>query len=342
MNKSLSLIIGATVLCFLYVTPINALVGAGLQWGFDFTLDMGDDFDDPLSFGKTAPMLDMIDSIPNLSSVLQNISVDSLKALIPGTNAATALPFTLSRSDWTRSVINFGGKVFIDDIKIIDAIEVSFNMGAWEYEALLKYPTGEVQDNITQDDIDEFLEDGNYEKLLKMEEVPLTLEQFDLVYLKMFGISKTPYFKLHIDATIRKNLFAVPKELKTFRMYLGGGISFHLGTPIISPSFVSDVLDSPIKTALSDDAPNKNKFTNISSIGTREALMKDIVQSLIEESKDPTFGMHFVGGTMIKFPVIPVGIFADAKYMIPFGDMDKNVDIDGFGFLINAGICLSL
>lgn len=335
MNKSLSLIIGATLFCFLYVTPINALVGAGLQWGFDFTLDMEDNFYDPLTLNTFGPDI-MIDSLPNLGNELP-ISIDELKQQIPGSNAANALPFTLSRSEWTRSVINFGGKVFIDDIKIIDAVEVSFNMGAWEYEAMLKYPNGGVQENISQEEVDEFIETGNYEKLLTMDSVALTLDEFNLSYLKMFGISRTPYFKLHIDATIRKNLFAVPKELKTFRMYLGGGISFHLGTPIITPSFIADVLDSPIKTAIEKGGTVGNFIEEVNHNDR-----KSIIQSLIEESKDPTFGMHILGGTMIKFPVIPVGIFADAKYMIPFGDMDKNVDIGGFGFLINAGICLSL
>ena len=343
MNKHVLHILKVVAVCFLFVMPTHALVGAGIQWGFDFSLDMDDSFDDPLSFGETAPMLDMIDSIPNLGTVLPvNISVDSLKGLIPGTSAATALPFTLSRTDWTRSVINFGGKVFIDAIPVIDAVEVSFNMGAWEYEALLKYPTGEVQDNISQEDIDNFLETGNYERLLKMEEVPLTLEQFDLGYLKMFGISKTPYFRMHVDALIRKNLFAVPKKMKLFSMYLGGGLSFHLGTPIITPSFIEDVLDSPIKSSFSDQAPNKNKFSNISSIGTREAFMEDIVQSLIEASKKPTFGVNFIGGTMVKLPVAPVGFFVDAKYMLPFKDLDDNVSIGGRGFLINAGVCIAL
>ncbi len=343
MNRLISHILKVAVVCFLFVLPTHALVGAGIQWGFDFTLDMDDSFDAPLSFGEPAPLLDMIDSIPNLSFALPlNISVDSLKELIPGTDAATALPFTLSRSEWTRSVINFGGKVFIDAIPVIDAIEVSFNMGAWEYEALLKYPSGDVQDNITQDDIDNFLETGNYEKLLKMEEVPLTLEQFDLGYLKMFGLSKTPYFKLHIDALIRKNLFAVPKKMKTFSMYLGGGLSFHLGTPIITNSFIEDVLDSPIKSSFSDQAPNKNKFSNISGVGAREDLMKDIVQRLIDASKKPTFGVNFIGGTMVKLPAIPLGFFADAKFMLPFSDLDDNVSIGGRGFLINAGVCISL
>ena len=343
MNKLVSHILKVAVACFLFVLPTHALVGAGIQWGFDFTLDMDDSFDDPLSFGESAPLLDMIDSIPNLSSVLPvSISVDSLKELIPGSNAATALPFTLSRSEWTRSVINFGGKVFIDAIPVIDAVEVSFNMGAWEYEAIMKYPTGEVQDNITQEEIDDFLETGNYENLLEMEEVPLTLERFDLGYLKMFGLSKTPYFRLHIDALIRKNLFAVPKKLKTFSMYLGGGVSFHLGTPIITSSFIEDVLDSPIKSSFADNAPNPNKFSNIASVGTREALMKDIVQRLIDASKEPTFGMNFIGGTMVKLPAIPIGFFVDAKYMLPFSDLDDNVSIGGRGFLINAGICISL
>lgn len=337
MNRLISHILKVAVVCFLFVLPTHALVGAGIQWGFDFTLDMDDSFDAPVIYKQFTPSTMLDDSNLNIEPFLP-ITLDSLKQLLDvNEQAATSLPFTLSRSGWTRKILNFGGKVFIDAIPVIDAIEVSFNMGAWEYEALLKYPTDKVQDNITQDDIDDFLKTGNYEKLLKMNEMPLTLEQFDLAYLKMFGITKTPYFKLHIDALIRKNLFAVPKKMKTFSMYLGGGLSFHLGTPIITPSFIMDVLDSPIKTAIAKGGTVGDFIEQVN-----ENDMKDIVQRLIDASKKPTFGVNFIGGTMVKLPAIPLGFFADAKFMLPFSDLDDNVSIGGRGFLINAGVCISL
>ena len=52
--------------------------------------------------------------------------------------------------------------------------------------------------------------------------------------------------------------------------------------------------------------------------------------------------MNIVAGMMAKLPVIPLAFFTDAKLMIPFGDMDDNVELGGVGFLINLGIALSI
>jgi len=44
---------------------------------------------------------------------------------------------------------------------------------------------------------------------------------------------------------------------------------------------------------------------------------------------------------MIKIPVLPVGLYVDGKYIIPFGDMDKKVDIGGTGLSLNTGIAFT-
>jgi len=45
---------------------------------------------------------------------------------------------------------------------------------------------------------------------------------------------------------------------------------------------------------------------------------------------------------MIKLPMVPVGLYADAKYIIQFDKLDKYVDIGGSGFLINLGLAFAL
>jgi hypothetical protein len=44
---------------------------------------------------------------------------------------------------------------------------------------------------------------------------------------------------------------------------------------------------------------------------------------------------------MIKIPVIPLGFYIDGKYAIPFGDLDKNAKLKGYGFQVNGGIALA-
>lgn len=341
MIKRRSLLLATLVLCWNTTVPTYAIVGAGFHWGFDFTLNMDDKLDQPLSFEFTqfvqpTTFIDSLAStIPNFQSQIP-VPIDTLKQMINdniGVLEAKA-PFSLSRKDWNRSVIDLGGKVFIDAIPVIDAIELSFNIGAWEYDASLKYPTGALQDNITTADIEDFVQTGNYEKLLKMDVYHLTLESFGMDYLKIFGISKTPYTKMNFDLSIRKNLVAVPDKMKIFKLYLGGGPSLHLGTPMMTPEFVEDVIASTIETAGS----NINNLSTVSS----DALMEEIVTKLIKDGRTPTFGMHILAGTMLKLPVIPLGFYVDAKFMIPFGKMDKDVDLGGMGFLLNAGVSLSL
>ncbi len=337
MKRTLSLITGVALVCCLFTAPAHAIVGAGFHWGFDFTLGMDDSFDKQLSFEQIVP-LELLDvgSLPDIESYLPDgITLDSLQALITENVDVleASAPFSLSRTDWNRSVINFGGKVFVDAVPVLDAIEVSFNVGAWEYDALLKYPNGELQDNITVSDINEFMETGNYNLLLQMDEKHLTLEEFGMSYLKIFGISKTPYVKVNIDLSIRKNVVAKPDNMKLFKLYLGGGPSLHLGTPIITPSFVEEVIEETIESA-------QNNIGNLSGDMT-DKLMEEIIEKLINEAKNPTIGMHILAGTMVKLPVIPVGIYADAKFMIPFGDMDDAVDLGGFGFKFNTGVSLS-
>jgi hypothetical protein len=55
----------------------------------------------------------------------------------------------------------------------------------------------------------------------------------------------------------------------------------------------------------------------------------------------PHWGCHIDLGVMLKLPVIPLGFYVDGKFMIPFGKMDKNVDIGGLGLLVNSGVSLN-
>jgi hypothetical protein len=41
--------------------------------------------------------------------------------------------------------------------------------------------------------------------------------------------------------------------------------------------------------------------------------------------------------------MVPVGLYVDGKYMIPFGQLDKNVkELKSSGILINAGLAFAL
>ena len=70
-------------------------------------------------------------------------------------------------------------------------------------------------------------------------------------------------------------------------------------------------------------------------------VAKKIIKEITSNLMTPHWGCHLDLGVMVKLPVIPVGIYVDGKLMIPFDNMDKNVDLGGAGFLLNTGISLS-
>lgn len=298
----------------LLTSPAHAIVGAGAHWGFDLTLNMDDTrgLGDRMTFDGLN--LDMTSVDPDLGTMNQ-------------------LPVFVERLNWQRTILDFGGKAYVDIIPVIDAIEVSVNFGVWEYEGAMKYPVGGNTGYIESLDANA-LQNGEYEtdSLFLYETQALTLDAFDVAY---FGLSGTPYAKFHADLTVRKNIFEMPGPVKLFKIYGGGGLSYHFATPLLTPSLIQDVISNSVEGAGSLSELNQDVFND-------EELMKEIVLKLIEGLSEPTLGMHIIAGAAVKFPVIPVGIYADGKFMIPFGDMDPDVDLGGTGLLFNVGLSFGL
>lgn len=334
MSRKMSLSAGSLLLCLLFSSPSQALFGVGAHWGFDFTLKMEDSDNEYLSFAGFMPNSMFANSqiLVDAINTQLGISADSLLQLINPSPIITDMqvPFYITRAGWERHPINFGAKIFIDGIPKIDAVEISMNLGVWQYDGQMHYPTG-LNPDLTINDLSDPAS-ITYEDLLSYESRPLTLDEFGLSF---FGLSKTPYMKLHFDVSIRKNLIAVPKKLKILKVYLGGGPSLHLATPTLTPSLVEEVIGDALEAAGSD-------MSQLSGVMNDTELMKKIVQKLIDGLSVPKFGMHIVAGTMVKIPVIPLGFYADCKYMIPFGDLDKDAKLKGYGFLFNTGISMSL
>jgi hypothetical protein len=161
--------------------------------------------------------------------------------------------------------------------------------------------------------------------------MPITLDNFDLGYL---GLKNTPYMKLNFDLTIRKYILRFPKPLKTLNLYGGAGASLIFATPVLSTKLVEDALGSQLNSTKSL-AELKNGL-----LGNQD-IMKAVLDEITAQFMTPHWGAHIDLGVMIKIPVMPVGIYVDGKFMIPFTDLDKSVDVGGTGILLNTGISLT-
>jgi hypothetical protein len=260
-------------------------------------------------------------SMDDVKDEKMNIPLD-LSSLPPEVSEAVGDVdfFRVARTNWRRSAINFGGKAYIDLIPFIEAVEVSCNFGLWQYDGALDYAD--------LSDLASIIAGGD----ITYKTVNLTIG--DQGMPKYIGLDGTPYAKLQFDATVRKTLL----NLYLVKFSAGVGASAHFATPLLTGNLVEGVLS---KADLSDLTDMKTLLAP----GSKTS--KDIVQKIIDEALGkPVVGMHILLGVKAKLPVMPVGVYADGKFMIPFTNYDKDADkgkgINGYGLLLNAGLSLSI
>jgi hypothetical protein len=249
----------------------------------------------------------------------------------PAEISGNLIPVYINRTGFDRTVINFGGKLLIDALKWFD-LELSTNFGLWEYRGQIVYPVSLAlnpsapSNPSSPEQLFDFLDPS-----VDFDTLDVTCEELGLGY---WGIDNTPYAKFHLDLTVRKSFVTVPKRLKTFSLYGGGGFSLHFATPVLSAGLIEEVLAEKLQTTAA----------SVQALGAdllgSDQIMKTVLEEIIAGLSEPKFGMHLVLGTQLKIPVIPVAFYADGKLMIPFGDLDPNLDLNGYGFLANVGVML--
>ncbi|MBD3314572.1 MAG: hypothetical protein GF344_02185 [Chitinivibrionales bacterium] len=335
-------------LCLVLASPSRAVLGIGAHWGADLTLNMPDMEGRYASVEKYLPnvydagsVVDVVRSTTGEELTAEQEQIlDSVITLIENNQVPALtkqLPMTFNRIDLERTPINFGAKVYVDIIPLLDAVELSFNLGAWEYYGFLLYPRAVDQSIQSVDDID--LSDPSnlsYDDFLTLDTMDLTLEAFEKDFL---WFDQTPLLKLQFDLTVRKNILTVPGRMKILKVYAGGGPSVHFTTPVLTEEFVMDVIEETIKETGMDFATlmDPSKFMD-----KENGLGEKIMRKLLDESMVPKWGMHLVLGTHVKPPILPIGFYGDAKLMIPFGPYNEDAQLEGYGFLFNVGLTVGL
>ncbi len=305
MSRLCKMCLYAAAFSLALFVPASALIGFGVHYGFDNTLNM-----------------------KNTTGMGDQVAFDSLK-LDLGQGAGSILsgaqiPAYVSRTNF-KSDFAFGGKIYIDVIPFIDAVEVSADFGVWDYVGKIYYPSG--LKSIPPPNTQNFADTANFNYTSEK----LTLNNFGLGY---FGLDNTHYAKLQLDATVRKYIVRVPKMLKVFNLYGGAGLTVNFATPMLSSHLVQDVIDESAQGT-------KTVQTLGDSLLGNQTIMKGVVNKIIQGLTQPSYGAHLDLGFMVKIPVIPVGIYVDGKFMIPFAQLDKYVNIGGTGFLLNTGVALT-
>jgi hypothetical protein len=315
MSRFLKICLCATALFLSMSFPASALLGVGLQYGIDFSLDMKD------ATGEKAVFDDLKLNVASISGTKPS----GLNLQISGED----IPIKIDRTQWQRGLVNLGGKLYVDIIPFIDCVELSGQFGLWEYDGKIIYPKSmEFKSQQPSNANSPFIDRVN----VKYDTTSLTLTE--LGQQKFLGLSKTPYAKLTIDLSVRKYLLQFPSITKTLRLYAGAGFDVNFATPMLSGNLIKDALGTRLNKAYDVDKLESDLFG-------KTDVMSDVSKKVFEQMFTPHYGCHIIAGVMVKIPVVPIGVYIDGKFLIPFDKMDKYVDIGGLGVLLNAGIALA-
>ena len=296
------------------ISPVFAIIGIGAHYGIDLTLKMDNKLMEQTDFSNLKFSLSGLPGFPtgfDAGSVLKGQEI----------------PIYINRKDWKNTGINFGGKIYIDVLPFINALEISTNFGVWQYDGSVLYPSSiKVNSQPTG---------TKFSDLVDVQYDTMSVSLKELYPNRFFwGVTQTPYAKLHFDATIRKYILQAPPIIKTFKLYGGAGMSVDFATPMLSSHLIEDAIGSTLNDTFNLSQMGQDLFKN-------DAVTKKIVDQIINKMMTPHYGCHLDLGAMIKIPMIPLGFYIDGKFIIRFDKMDKYVDIGGTGFLFNVGAALA-
>jgi hypothetical protein len=292
----------------------SAIIGIGAHYGIDLTMKMNDKLMEQTSFDNLKFSLSDLTAWPT--------GYDSTSVL-----SGKDIPIYINRTGWKNTGINFGGKIYVDVLPFVDALEISTNFGVWQYNGSVIYPK-----NISVNSA--AVNNGRFTDLVNIDYDTISISMKKLYPNRFFwGVDQTPYAKLHFDATIRKYLLQVPPVVKILKFYGGAGMSIDFATPVLSSNLIQDALGSTLNGSYN--------MADMGQVFDNTVIMKKILDKIIDNLMTPHYGCHIALGTMVKFPMIPVGFYIDGKYIIRFDKLDKYVDVGGDGFLVNIGAALA-
>ena len=271
------------------ISPTFAIIGIGAHYGIDLTLKMDNKLMEQTDFS------DLKFSLSDLPAFPPNFNANSILS-------GQDIPIYINRKDWKNTGINFGGKIYSDVLPFINALEISTNFGIWQYDGSILYPGRiSVKNNLPADA-------KKFSDLVDIEYDTLAVSLKKLYPDRFFwGVDKTPYAKLHFDATLWKYILQLPPVVKIFKLHGGAGISVDFATPMLCSHLVEDAFGISLVYTYNLSAMGNVLFND-------QDLQKRIIDQIIDNMMTPHYGCHFDLGAMIKLPMIPLGFYVDGKY----------------------------
>jgi hypothetical protein len=294
-----------------------AIFGIGAHYSLDFSVKMPDAMDEALVFDQLSLSGD------GFTGTGGSTPTDWVSQVF-GPND---IPVMFDRYDFGRTPFSLGAKVYVDIIPFIDVIELGGGFAAWEYQGFIRYPS--------QIDVPDVPTDPSLLTMIQNQDVSVTYDTMDLTLegndITFPGITGTPFIKLDMGLTIRKYI-PIPAIEHFLSTYGGAGFDVHFSTPVPSAGLLEDAIGD----VLNDTMTVLELQSTLGDPSNQQKVTEEIISRLMT----PHFGMNIVVGFMVKPPVIPLGLYVDGKFMIPFGPFDEDAEVTGLGFKLNTGLVL--
>lgn len=123
--------------------------------------------------------------------------------------------------------------------------------------------------------------------------------------------SKPAFVRIHNDISVLYPFLKFPPAISIAKIYGGAGMSYGLATEVMSTDFAKKALEK---------AGNINPAT-----ASEEEVSKALADAIVDEGLQMGVGFYLQVGAKVKPPIVPIAIYADAKYQF-FSMMPDAVD----------------
>ena len=143
-----------------------------------------------------------------------------------------------------------------------------------------------------------------------------------------FVASKPVFTRFVSDASILYPFFKLPPAATMLKLYVGGGLTHTIATEIVTGGLATKALQKAEASGAFDPAVDG---------GDKAAPL--IVHEFYSQAFKRGMGFHLMTGAKMKFPVIPVALYANAKYHILM-TMPALADANSVTFELGAALAL--
>ncbi len=114
--------------------------------------------------------------------------------------------------------------------------------------------------------------------------------------------NKPVYARIVNDLTVLYPFLKLPPLVSILKLYAGAGVSYGLTTEVLNAKFGKKAVDDAIAKSGATAADSPEKVSTI------------LVKAIENNGLKSGMGFHLEAGAKAKIPVIPIAVFANAKY----------------------------